>query len=86
MARIIKNSAPVTPPTANEEQVGGDHYRKHGDLQHWDVVAHFNLDYFQGQITRYVLRWRDKGGMQDLQKAQHYLRKYLELIEAGSIK
>jgi hypothetical protein len=64
---------------ANEEQVGGDHYKKHGALQHWDIVHLFKLDYFQGQITKYVMRWKDKNGIQDLQKAAHFLKKYIEL-------
>jgi Cdc6-like AAA superfamily ATPase len=54
---------------------------KHGKLQHWDVVHHFDLDYFQGQITKYVMRWKDKNGLQDLRKAQHFLDKYIELAE-----
>ena len=66
---------------ANEIQVAGDHYRVHGDnnLQHWDMVAVFNLDYFQGQITKYVMRWKHKNGIEDLQKAAHFLQKYIEL-------
>jgi hypothetical protein len=68
---------------ANEEQVGGDHYKKHGELQHWDVVVKFGLDYFQGQITRYVFRWKDKNGLEDLRKARHYLDKYIEVQEAA---
>lgn len=69
--------------TANERQIGGDHYRKHGKLQHWDVVAHFGLDYFQAQILRYVMRWKDKGGVEDLEKARHYLDKYIETVGVG---
>lgn len=65
--------------SANTKQVGGDHYHRFGNLQHWDVVHHFGLDYFQGQITRYVFRWRHKGGIEDLRKARHYLDKYIEL-------
>ena len=63
---------------ANSRQVGGAHYGKVG-RQHWDVVADFGLDYFQGQITKYVMRWRDKNGIEDLRKAQHFLEKYIEL-------
>lgn len=74
------------PSDPNAKQVGGDHYAKHGDLQHWDVVVHFALDYFQGNITKYLFRWRSKGGVQDLEKAQHYLEKYLALVKAGRIK
>jgi hypothetical protein len=75
---------PQTPSvieSANAHQVGGVHYRAHGrsDLQHWDVVAIFGLDYFQGCITKYLFRWRDKNGVEDLIKARHYLDKYIEL-------
>lgn len=66
---------------ANSRQVGGDHYKKHGALQHWDIVAMFGLDYFQGNITKYVIRYRDKGGVEDLRKARHYLDKYIEVLE-----
>jgi hypothetical protein len=64
---------------ANTRQVGGTHYQQHGAIQHWDFAGHFNMDYFQGQITKYVMRWRDKGGIQDLEKARHFLDKYIEL-------
>ena len=63
---------------ANEKQVGGSHYGG-GALQHWDVVDKFKLDYFQGQITKYVMRWKDKNGLEDLKKARHFLDKYIEL-------
>jgi hypothetical protein len=43
------------------------------------VVDIFNLDYFQGNITKYVFRWRDKNGVEDLIKARHYLDKYIEI-------
>lgn len=63
---------------ANSEQVGGDHY-KGVAVEHWDIVAQHELDYFQGQITKYVMRWKKKNGIQDLLKAEHFLRKYIEL-------
>ena len=70
----------MATPTANDRQIGGVHYRNQSSgLQHWDMVAMFNLDYFQGNISKYVFRWRDKGGIQDLEKARHYLDKYIEL-------
>jgi hypothetical protein len=63
---------------ANKSQVGGDHY-KGAAIEHWDFVAQRNLDYFQGNITKYVSRWRKKAGVDDLRKASHYLDKYIEL-------
>jgi uncharacterized protein DUF3310 len=66
---------------ANDHQVGGGHYKTEG-LQHWDLVNIFGWDYFQGQITKYLMRWRKKNGLEDLQKARHYLDKYIELEQA----
>lgn len=63
---------------ANDRQVGGEHYKVEG-REHWDIVDEFDLDYFQGQITKYVMRWREKNGIEDLEKAEHFLQKYLEI-------
>lgn len=63
--------------SANEKQVAGSHYRS--GIQHWDYVIANDLDYFQGQITKYVTRWKRKNGLTDLLKAQHFLEKYIEL-------
>ncbi len=69
---------------ANEKQVAGDHYRSlNSNYQHWDLVADTGMGYFEGQITKYVARWRKKNGGQDLEKALHYAQKMQELILAG---
>jgi len=65
----------------NEKQVGGEHYKRGDGPQHWDMVYEFDLDYFQGNITKYLFRWRQKNGVEDLKKAQHYLEKYLQIAE-----
>lgn len=65
---------------ANDRQVGGEHYSKASKaIQHWDFAAAQNFDYFQGQITKYVARWKDKNGIIDLEKALHFLEKYIEV-------
>jgi uncharacterized protein DUF3310 len=65
---------------ANDYQVSGNHYRD-GGIQHWDFAASQNFDYFQGQITKYVTRWRKKNGVADLEKAMHFLQKYIEIAK-----
>lgn len=60
------------------EQVGGDHYQQGDKPQHWDLVSMYQWDYFQGQITKYVMRWKRKNGLQDLEKARSFLDKYIE--------
>lgn len=63
---------------ANTLQIGGMHY-KAKDIQPWDYIAANNLGYFEGNIVKYCSRWRDKGGIEDLKKARHYLDKLIEL-------
>jgi hypothetical protein len=75
----------MTKQNSNLRQVGGTHYKS--PIQHWDYVIANDLDYFQGQITKYVTRWKNKNGLTDLLKAQHFLEKYIEHIkdeEAGA--
>lgn len=86
--QIPEAMLPGYPPAsqANGRQVGGNHYRKIDGEQHWDRVARLQLDPFQYQVTKYVERWRDKGGVQDLKKAAHFLQKYIELVEKGAYK
>lgn len=61
----------------NAKQIGGEHYRENNDkVQHWDIVHFYNMNYFIGNMTKYVCRWRKKGGLKDLEKALHYLEKF----------
>jgi hypothetical protein len=68
---------------ANQKQIGGDHYRAHGDdtLQHWDIVRIFDLGYLIGNATKYLFRWRNKNGIEDLRKGIHYIEKQIEELE-----
>lgn len=67
--------------SANNTQIGGNHYKS--DFQHWDFSAHLDLDGQQHTITKYLHRWESKGGVQDLQKVEHHLQKYAELMQSG---
>jgi hypothetical protein len=68
----------------DDKQVDGNHY-KNTEIQHWNYVAANNLDYFAGQITKYVTRWKKKNGVKDLEKARHFLDKYIELANTGKL-
>ncbi len=65
----------------NKRQVGGDHYQS--SYQHWDLIAEHGVGYLEGCATKYASRWRKKNGVQDLEKAVHYVDKMLELCRAG---
>ncbi len=65
---------------ANNTQVAGHHYKVKA-IQPWDFIAANGLGYFEGNIVKYISRWRDKDGLDDLRKARHYLDKLIELEE-----
>lgn len=64
--------------SANDIQIAGSHYKAKA-IQPWDYIASNELGYFEGNIVKYVSRWREKGGVDDLRKARHYLEKLIEL-------
>lgn len=73
------------------QQEGGDHYSRRGgqeakNFQHWDLVAELRLNYFVANATKYIMRWRDKNGIQDLKKALTYVDKLIALVDSGKCK
>lgn len=58
-------------------QVGGNHYAKCA-IQPIDYIMANKLDYLQGNVIKYVTRYKDKNGVEDLEKAAHYLRIMIE--------
>lgn len=64
--------------TANEEQVGGRHYIEKS-IQPWDYIIANQMGYLEGNIIKYVSRYKEKGGVEDLIKASHYLEKLIEV-------
>ena len=72
--------------SANDKQVGGTHYQT-GSEQHWDLMAELYGDaHFKCAATKYISRWNKKGGIQDLEKALHYLEKLMELSKANKVR
>ncbi len=69
---------------ANDRQISGEHYQT--EIQPWDFIVANNLSYLEGNIVKYVCRYKEKNGIVDLHKAQHYLDKLIEGIENDSLE
>lgn len=68
--------------SANDKQVGGEHYQQ--PIQAWDYITLNRLGYLEGNIIKYVTRYKQKHGVQDLEKARHYLDKLIEVNSTQS--
>lgn len=72
---------------SHKTQVGGAHYDQGDKPQHWDLVVWYDWDYFQAQITKYLMRWKYKHltpekKLEDLEKARNFLDKYIKEYRA----
>lgn len=78
---------------ANDSMVGGNHYKESDavgtcphcrrPIEHWDW-SH-NLRGLEYAITKYIARWRSKGGLESLKKAIHYTQKLIEIHFPGVV-
>lgn len=67
--------------SANEVQHGGDHYKKM-TIEPWDYIEANGIGFLDGSAIKYLTRWKDKNGIQDLKKARHFIDKLIEVEEA----
>lgn len=69
--------------TSLEQQVGGKHYKNFA-IQPVEFIHKNNLGFIVGNIIKYICRYKDKNGIEDLQKAKHYIDILIQL-ESTSI-
>jgi len=62
---------------ALDRQVGGKHYREMA-IQPAEYIMRNGIRFAEGCVIKYVSRWRDKGGVEDLRKAIHFLEMLIE--------
>ena len=70
---------------ALEKQVEGSHY-KDLPIQPVEYIYANALGYFEGNVIKYVSRWRKKNGLADLEKAKHYIELLIQLENRSARK
>lgn len=63
---------------AKDVQIGGNHY-KDLKIQPIEYIHANGLDFFEGNVVKYISRHRYKNGKKDLEKAKHYIDLLIEL-------
>ena len=69
-----------TSTSALSVQEGGNHYKDLA-IQPVEYIHVNNISYMEGNVIKYVTRWRNKNGITDLRKARHYIDLLIELEE-----
>lgn len=65
---------------AMDIMIGGDHY-KMLPIEPWEIIERNNMGFFDGNVLKYIMRYKMKNGVEDLKKARHYLDKLIEMSE-----
>lgn len=76
--QILPLSRTSNPVSVLDVQHGGDHYKKMG-IQPVEYIHKNGLNFFEGNVIKYVTRHRTKRGAEDIKKAIHYLQMILEM-------
>ena len=66
--------------SALNTQIGGSHY-KDLPIQPAEFIERNNLGFCAGNVIKYVCRYKNKNGIEDLKKAKHYLELLIEIEE-----
>lgn len=70
---------------ASDIQVAGDHYKKLA-IQPMRFSMENKLDALQHTAIKYITRFRDKGGVQDLEKAKHCIDMLIQFEQQGNLE
>lgn len=66
---------------ATDIQVGGNHYKDMA-IQPIEYILGNGLGFCEGNVIKYVTRYSQKNGVEDLKKARHYIDLLIESLEA----
>lgn len=60
------------------------HYKANNGIETIDVIEGFTGDpvsWSMGNVLKYICRWKNKNGLEDLKKARFYLDRLIGIIE-----
>ncbi len=60
----------------SEAHLSPEHYSRWA-IEPWDFIQANHLDFFRGNIIKYIMRFDHKNGLEDLMKARVYLDKMI---------
>lgn len=78
-----KDMTPEQSTSALSTQIGGSHYKDMA-IQPVEFSMKNNLNFCQASAIKYICRYRNKNGVQDIDKAIHFLQLLKEIEYGGT--
>ena len=82
----VECKSAATPAATSDPltvQIGGDHYKSLA-IQPVAYIHANKIPFIEGSIIKYVTRWRNKGGLKDLEKAKHFIDLLIQLESSST--
>lgn len=80
MRKLVEDAMGYIDPSksALDVQIGGGHYKQFA-IQPVEFIHKNGIPFIEGNCIKYLARWRDKGGIEDLKKVKHYIDLLIEM-------
>jgi len=65
---------------ATDKQIGGTHYKEY-KIQPIEFIMKNKLSFIQGNVIKYICRYENKNGIEDLEKIKHYCDLAIDLLK-----
>ena len=63
-----------------KDKINPSYYRK-GKIEVVDFILDQKMSYLEGSVIKYLTRWKEKNGIEDLKKAKWFLQKLMKIEE-----
>ena len=67
-----------------KDNINPNHYKR-GNIEIIDFILDQNFNYLEGNIIKYISRYKDKNGLEDLKKAQWYLNRLIQTLNESNV-
>ena len=80
MSNTPSLEADTATERATERQIGGNHYKQF-KIQPIEFITKNKLSFIQGCIIKYICRFENKNGIEDLEKIKHYCDLQIQMLQ-----
>jgi len=80
LAKLSKLKPHRATERATDKQIGGKHYKSYS-IQPIEFIVANKLSFIQGCIIKYICRFENKNGIEDLEKIKHYCDLQIQLLK-----
>lgn len=83
MNELHHTTTSAEPESALQQQVGGGHYKQMA-IQPVEFIHRNGIGFCEGAAIKYLARWRNKNGIEDLRKARHFIDLLIEMEQTSA--